>query len=461
MINDIGNFGLSAIQKITDLWRASKSDSLIDYTSPSRVEPVLLIDANATYSDLLPMVNQSLLSIFAGYYLQAVAISTTVGKVNVGRELDRFQPKRNPVDNAANSLGYLMATESYRWKLPTNNTIALEAKSNNNNNNNNNAQQEYNEAKLKLDYAKFDFDAANVYIKRDQDKAKMDMDKAKMLAEDARTKAQAEQALATYNLNKEKMGNDKAMAELKHELEKAGLELRQNERNDRLSAYEMSIGRDTLSTIKEQADLSVGKMMTVEITDGLHKATIPVNVRLKANLIAPDNLVNVLALGNKDNSAKERFHGWLSGNLSGISDMVFCQDLIDAHRKNLMNDKDGIYTQIMARRRGNQISTLLSGNPSVATASNLVILTNDTAAKLENEIHGKLADFRTREKIFKETYIMIMVVIDTRWDTVTFYHRGIEDHTRLGRRDMKSSSSNGPDVSEILKAYQMGSAPSL
>ena len=45
---------------------------------------------------------------------------------------------------------------------------------------------------------------------------------------------------------------------------------------------------------------------------------------------------------------------------------------------------------------------------------------------------------------------------------VKIYHRGIEHPTRLTIKELKSSGKgNGPDIAEILKAYQLGRAPGV
>jgi hypothetical protein len=57
---------------------------------------------------------------------------------------------------------------------------------------------------------------------------------------------------------------------------------------------------------------------------------------------------------------------------------------------------------------------------------------------------------------------MFLVVIDKQYERVTFYHRGINQATELGVRDLKASQKgNGPDVSDILRAYTMGQNPRL
>ena len=291
---------------------------------------------------------------------------------------------------------------------------------------------------------------------------KVQQDAQRRQLDEAEVARRVADAQRQYNLNVTKMGHDEAFRKAQQQLGKDGLKLQQQRRQDDLKRSEFGIGRDTLSTIKELTNLSVGKMLSVEITDGLHKAAIPISIRLMASSIPTQSLVHILSVGNEDKSAKERYHAWKAGRLEFIKDLVFCQDLIDAHRKNLIADKDGLYANILKRHRGNQISTMVSGNPSVATASNLAVVSSDTISQLELKINGKFKDFRTREKVFKETYMMIVAVVDKEWDRVTFYHRGISEATEVGMRDLKASNKgNGPDVSDILKAYQVGSNPSL
>ena len=97
-----------------------------------------------------------------------------------------------------------------------------------------------------------------------------------------------------------------------------------------------------------------------------------------------------------------------------------------------------------------------------STASNLVVISTDTIASLEMQINGKMSDFKTREKVFKDTYIMLMCVVDKQWDRITIYSRGIHLATEVGIKDLKAANKgSGPDVSDILKAYQLGNHPSL
>jgi hypothetical protein len=360
----IANIGIGAIRHAAEIIAATRADSLIEYSKPARVEPLCLVDADVLYAPETFDAMQALQAMFAGYYLQAIALSATIGNVSVMGKLDKFNPNRDPLTSGTNGALWGAAADAAAGAVAM---LSMES------------------------YA---------------------------------------DALPAYG---------------KPALEEG-----------------VAVTKDTLKEATTIANLSVGKMLSVEITDNGHKGVIPVALRLIAMDIPTQNLVHILSLGNKDTSMKERFHAWRSGRIEFFRDFILCLDLIDAHRKNLMDDADGTYTNIIKRKRNNQISTIVSGNPGVATASNMVICSANTIAQLELELNAKFSNFRVREKLFKETSLMIVAVLDTQWDRVTFYHRSIPEATSLPFKALKQAQKgDGPDIGEILKAYQLGQAPSF
>ncbi len=355
--------GIAALQQVAKTLGnvAGDNKSLVEYTSVARVEPITLIDGTCLYMDMLPDVMQSLQSIFSGYYLQAFALSTHVGSIDVVKQLERFNPNRS----AGSAVGQQLGTAISNY---------------------------------------------------------------------------AQESLDDYTHRLPVMGDP---------------------RNAK-PAMEASVIQDSVNAVTELANLSVGKLLNVEIIEGDKKAVIPVSIRLLANSITPDSLIHILSAGSKEVSLNERWYQWKSGQIEFFRDLVFCQDLIDEHKKHLMDDKDGLYDAILRRRTENKIAGVVSGNYSVASASNLCVISKDTATKLELNTNSSLKNFKARQKIFENTYMMLMAVIDPEWDRVTFYHRGIPEATTLSHRDLKTANkNNGPDIKDILTAYRAGSAPGL
>ena len=61
-----------------------------------------------------------------------------------------------------------------------------------------------------------------------------------------------------------------------------------------------------------------------------------------------------------------------------------------------------------------------------------------------------------------DSLAMIMVVIDTDYESVTIYTRDIQLPNKFSVRELKTANKgSGPDVGEILKAYRIGMQPTI
>jgi hypothetical protein len=225
-----------------------------------------------------------------------------------------------------------------------------------------------------------------------------------------------------------------------------------------------SVGVDSgdVSKFYEIPSLTLGKLISVELTDGKNKGRIPVQFRLLPTRIPSPTLVHILTATAKNQGVKERYHLWRAGQISFVKDLIFASDLIDQHRKALVNDTSNVYLTMTERRKRNLSSAYASGTPSMADASNVAVISTETARAVEREMGGKLSSSRTRKRLFDESYLLLMVVVDERWERVTIYHRGLEQPTEASFRELKvSEKGKGPDITEFLKAYMQGASVSI
>ena len=128
---------LSAVAQIAKkLATMQKNDSVVQFTSALRVEPVTMIDKRLEHVDYLTDILQTLLSMFCGYYLQAVACMTNVGQINVLKMLDVLNPTRDPALAATSVVDAINGTvkpsmlsmESYAGAaLPRPDAVSLES----------------------------------------------------------------------------------------------------------------------------------------------------------------------------------------------------------------------------------------------------------------------------------------------------------------------------------------------
>jgi len=360
MIKDTVETTLSVAGKVASSVASAvgrtQSGSLIEFTKSTRVEPIVMLEGSLREQPFITDVLQTLTSLFSAYYLQAVALTTTVNGVDVLRTLDRLSTERDVGKNFLKGIG----SEAYAHGLP--------------------------------------------------------------------------------NYDTKTVGT--------------------------VSVESLVSNEDSKQTgfggLTDVPNLAIGKLLEVTIGVGKDSVTIPMAVRLNVKTVNADSLVHILTLGVKDNSAKARFHRWRSGELDFIRDLILCQDLIDAKRKGMIEDKTGIIERQARRDEKNKFSALFSGESSINAASGLVVISAATAKKIEGELSTKLSKFRKREELFREAFIMLMVVIDPEWERVTIYHRSIEDETELSLKDLKNvNKRSGPDVLELLKAFQAGTAPQL
>lgn len=370
---------------VKSLATSQKNDSLVKFTSHLRVEPVTLIDKRLERVEYLSDVLQTLLSLFCGFYLQAVASMTNVGAINVVKMLDALNPVRDGamasasvVDaiNGSGGVGFLSHEDS-----------ATEPKH--------------------LGLESFVSSAARGY--------------AKVTNPDVNYRNQ----------------------------------------HGTVEGKILEQGKN-IKVASEAVNLAVGKLLDVTIENNGNKATFPVSVRLATAVVDSEVLTHILGASGQDNSFKERYHRWKAGDLQFWRDLVLCEDLIIQQKKLLMKDKTGAMAEINRRRATNSVAALATGTPSVASASALVVLSKDTALALERQNLGKFSDLGFRNKIMLDSLAMIMVVIDTDYESVTIYTRDIQLPNKFSLRELKTANKgSGPDVGEILKAYRIGQQPTI
>jgi len=462
----LANTALKFVTQSLPFLFAKNNKSLIDVSQPTRVEPVALVDARLQSQPYMGDIMQSLTSLFAAYYMMAVSLRVNVGRVDVVRLLEPLNPKRSGLGAAdmQRASAYLMSSmESYRFGLPSPNlptpgleSYGLEA-------------DDYQQQRMKLDERRLALDtrrfnaeqrrqmeqregeADREYQNRLRDQSRADAERRKQELEEARFADQRTRAD-----RREKQEELRQMAEEERRL--AEEEQREYERSQPGAEF------SNVDVLKDTANLSVGKMLEVSVTDNGQTARFPVQLRLIASLIAPRNLVHILGDLSKNMTIKERYHMWRAGQLEFVKDIVFCTDLIDNHRRTLAQDSTRTYRNILKTRNSNGLAAIFRGSPSLATASNLCVMSSETVKELERDARGRISDGRFRQRIFEGSYLMVLVVVDEKWESVTFYHRGIDLPTELNLRDIKGASKGGSstaDIMEIFKALNSQNAPSF
>lgn len=389
---------LNTINSIVKYFKIGQGNtSLTSITKTARVEPLVLIGNDCVNLEYMPDVMQSLNTIFAGYYLQALSLITTIESVSAGKILERLNPNTNDFftnsafenykdENAYSGKGYFdtwkLSAESYKYKLPT--------------------QCNFNK-----------YDAGQIMTV----------------------------STAMEAVNNNKNGEDKK----ENKIDRTGARF-----------------DDAYETIGQNANLSVGKIFNVTVKEKDNEINLPISIRLLVSQVPEYSLVKMLTLNNRDTNLFERYHAWKSGRIEFIKDLILCQDMIDESKNAMMKDKDGAFSEVIRRSRNSKFTGIFSQKSNIASASNIYVISDSTKDAIEDKLGSKLSNYKTRSELFRSGYMMILVVVDRTWERITFYHRGINTPTIVGIKDIKASNKgSGPDVGDILKAYQLGNSPSI
>lgn len=206
--------------------------------------------------------------------------------------------------------------------------------------------------------------------------------------------------------------------------------------------------------IYEVENLAVGKLLNVEVDDGNGaKAKLPVLIRLVPAVVPSEALTHIFTAGGRD-SWSHRYFLVKTGQLQFWRDFVLGQDMIDAHIKTLMTDRSGVYKEITDRRRNNTAKAITTGRVSLADASNIAIVSAGTMKATASTLYGRIDDMSVREKIFDNSYLLMLMIVDERWGRVTIYHRGVDISASYRLDDIKMAEKNkGSDITELFKMF--------
>ncbi len=383
----------------------SSTRSLTDVVKLSRVEPLTIVDSDLANWEYTSDILQTTLSIFAGYYLQAISMVGAIDSVKVLQTLKSVNPTAEKTwameqfaleqygdKNNSKDGGWKLVQESYKWQLP----------------------------KSTVGYAY---------------EALMNPNEIKVIsleANNSTTKPNQIQSTA----NNGKVG--------------------------------VSVDRNAIGEIHEASNLAVGKMINVTLSEGGNnsvKVTLPIAIRLATTILSSKHIESILTMNSQETNIIERFHKWRAGRIEFINDLILCQDMIDQRKRLMLKDKTGVYSSLINNVNNNTKNTIFGlkniqgRQTSLAASSNIVLISSNTLTDVENKLGNKISRNQVRENIFNSGYMMILAVVDKQTEIITFYHRGINLPTELSVRDIKiSNKKSGPDILEIMKAFTGGNA---
>lgn len=219
----------------------------------------------------------------------------------------------------------------------------------------------------------------------------------------------------------------------------------------------------------EKLGTAIGKVVEVKFTirnndsKNADEITIPVVVKLDTMIIPSEVLGSILVSNKEEITLGSRFKDAIAGRIGFIKDFILCSDLIKTQKKTMIKDPTNYYNQMLKRINNSRLYSALSGNISLAGVSSVVIISEEDENLIQREIGGKLTNTTTRNIIFDNTSAMCICVVDREWERVSMYIRDIDGFSQNSFDDFKSTTdkNSGAQISDIMKAFAIGNAPSF
>lgn len=239
---------------------------------------------------------------------------------------------------------------------------------------------------------------------------------------------------------------------------------------DKAARVSSTLPQNFVKQLVEQEGLSQGKQFSAIFERNGNKVEVPMRIRLDVKSCPTEGLETIIAFSDQTKDFWDRYlrlqykgdrNGSVLDKIAAAKDLAFSNDLMEEYRKNRYRDKTGYYTKMMEKRNGNWLSGLLTLAPSINNASGIIVVSQETIDGLEAQMGGSFDDFNVRQRIFQDTLTVYYVVVDTTWNKVTIYTRGMNGSQELDKSDFSKSKSGSADVNKIIEAYRSGAQPVL
>lgn len=394
-----------------------RAKSLSQYSTDLQLRPVFAIEKEILNDEKIDVLMQAGLANYAGFYIVALSIDNTINGVRVGKMVGKYSPNRDAVGSALDLLGENIASVSREdfkvdipeYDRPTLSTLGFKSGLR--------SIPSLPDAYLK----QLELRTEAAYATREEAQAEAD----KINAANAKEKAEQPEAKAAPVYPSTKVA-EQAM-------------------------------RDEINKLQS---LAIGRILTVTVSRDKQSADINMVLKPELKSLRSNLLIDVANLSNKPTSMRDRFIAYFKrGTIASMLDYLVCLDLIQAHRRALVQDTAGYYEKVHDRIVNNKVAALLTGEFSVGTVANTWIISDTTALRLQASIGGKLDNYTIRNKFMEKSGVMTLIVYNPDHQRVYIYNHGIEDVTDIGINYLiKKSESKSFDM-DIFKMLSQGSAP--
>lgn len=233
------------------------------------------------------------------------------------------------------------------------------------------------------------------------------------------------------------------------------------DRKERASRGGIKVDSKAFAPITDNTQLSVGKLIKIEISNGTESLDVPVSIRFRTR-VTPEGLINDIFKANyADTNLLQRIKLY---NLEEITlgEAFSGADMVRAQERVRLADRDGIVRSHFTNALKDAGYAALTGEIPINRASGVTIISANTQTTIERDLRGRLDNHKDREKFFSGTATMVLAIVDAEDELVHIYYRGFKDGmTETFRSIARTSGKGGSDLTPVVKDLLSGQVPSF
>lgn len=224
----------------------------------------------------------------------------------------------------------------------------------------------------------------------------------------------------------------------------------------------MSVGAVKSVTVSDNRIGPMGELYEVTLSNPNSKdlsITVPIFVQMQPSLISAPVAPRFIDM-NVDPGLWRRWTMMRAGEISFWKEFVLKKDLL-ARGKALLKDPQAAsaYSEFLRTIASKDkyalvdIADYSTASKSANLANSVVVFSEDTVAQAKTDSAIDLHNPRDRKRYFRDTYTMIIAVIDPIHQRVTIYFNGLDGELDVSYADFKPKDKNF-DPNNFVQALQ-------
>lgn len=213
--------------------------------------------------------------------------------------------------------------------------------------------------------------------------------------------------------------------------------------------------------ITDNTNLSVGKLIKLEVSNGKESLDVPVSIRFRTRVIPENIITDIFAANYADTNILTNIKLYNLEEIT-LSQVFTGSHLVAAQERVRLADKDGLVRSHFTNALKDAGYAALTGEIPINRASGVTIVSSKSRAAIERVIRGRLDNYKDRAKFFDGTATMVLAIVDEEDEVVDIYYRGFKDGmTETFRSITRTGGKSNNDLTPVVKDLLSGQVPSF